>query len=73
MGKLNRRTNPLSPNHWDRIKIDPLKCFVCDKPIGKKQKVCIGIKNGIELNRHIVCDCNSENWKRKFSGCITLA
>ena len=72
MGKLNRRRIPDSPNHWDRINLDENKCFVCDKPLGKKRIVCAGKQKGIKLNRHESCNSNSENWKRKFSGCATL-
>jgi hypothetical protein len=72
MGKLNRRRIPDSPNHWDRINLNPDKCFVCDKALGKKRSIFIGKKNGVVLKRHESCDSISENWKRKFSGCTTL-
>jgi hypothetical protein len=72
MGKLNRPKIPDSQNHWDRINLNPEKCFVCDKALGKKRKIFLCKREGINLFRHERCNCNSENWKRKFSGCTTL-
>jgi len=75
--KLNRpnRTTPRKPlfekEHWNRIKTTGEgACFVCDKKFkANSKKILIGSIMGEKLYRHDRCDCNSENWKKKFKGC----
>ena len=74
--KLNRRPKPTEKkieNHWEVINLSEDRCFVCDKPFKKGQRIiCVGHKDSIGLNRHIKCNCTSERWRRKFADCKTL-
>ena len=75
--RLDRRPriSPESPNHWDRITLNPHRCFVCDRAFTALQMahaISIGYKEGVLLRRHKTCDALSERWKKKFKGCWTL-